>query len=109
MNRMRTAEALAAGVLNRPAPATNIPGDREVFDAVGDGWTYAGADTVKRELLAGMLVAAYNYHGIPYAWKDGDWFRCVLLQYLAVTDSQTFATVNEAEDWFRAAFDSMYG
>lgn len=108
--RLRTGDVLAAGILNKPVEKNDIPTDQVAMDPETDSMTYAGPEAVIAALLGGMLVERPNYYGVVSAWKATDGtYRCVLMQYCSVTESETYATPEEAEEWFRSMYYQTYG
>lgn len=108
MRRLDTRQVLDSGILYSPAPETDLPVDRERFDASGD--SYAGTEAVIAALETGKLVEAPNYYGVLYAWKGDDgMYHGTLLQYRSVTEDPTFATAEDAEVWFHDTYHSTDG
>jgi hypothetical protein len=77
-----------------------IPGgDRE--GVASDGLS---REEIVAAIEAGKIVDASNYYGIPHVWRASPGvYRGTLLQYCRVTENPTFATVDEAVDWFEDA------
>lgn len=99
--RLSTADVLAMGIIDKPIPVTDIPKDRERVSGSSDMGAYVGDEAVAAAIEAGSLVTSPNYYGIPYAWKAGSGKYCGrLLQYRAVTASETFATIDDVVGWF---------
>lgn len=97
--RLSTGDVLAQGIINRPAPKTSIPDDREECDY--QCWDdKPGRDELLAAIERGEVLVCSEYYGIPHAWKDGESYRGTLLQYRAVTEDPTLATADEAVDWF---------
>jgi len=111
MNNLRldTAGVLASGILNREAPKTGIPEDREHCEATDDNWSFVGAEKIAENIDKGLVVGASNYYGIPYAWRDGDKYKGILLQYRQVTEDETFDTAAEAAEWFEEKYYATDG
>lgn len=108
--RLSAADLIGMGILNVPAPTTDVPEDRESFDPSGESWSYVGDEAVAAALEAGKLAQALNYHGIPSAWKADDGsYRLILLQYRAVTEDATFATASEAAERFGELYHQTDG
>lgn len=98
--RLSTGDVLAMGILNRGVPETEIPKGRERFSASFE-YEYEGRAAVLGALEAGQVVESSNYYGIPLIWKQAEGvYRGTLLQYRNVTEAPTFATAEEAVDWF---------
>lgn len=110
MTRLDTGQLLALGILEKPVPQTDVPEDRESVDALDDTtWGYIGHERVTEALEDGKVVSASNYYGLPYLWKEGDVYRGTLLQYRAVTENPTFATIDEALEWFESRYHETDG
>lgn len=93
--RLSTGDLLASGLINQPAPKTEIPTDREEVEHGGDEASVIAA------IEAGKVVSASNYYGIPNVWKAAEGvYRGTLLQYRSVTEDPTFATAEAAAEWF---------
>ena len=110
-SRLSTGDVLAAGILYRRPPATDIPQDRDTFDPEDDDtYRFVGTDAVVDALERGELVQSLNYYGIPASWKAADGvYRCVLLQYRNVTEDVTFGSAAEAAEWMREMYHSTDG
>ena len=94
--RLSTGDGLAYGILAMPVPDTDVPEDRDEYR-----WHLGGTqDDVRAHLGAHDVVVCPEYYGIPVAWKDGDTYRAILLQYCNVTENRTFATLDECCGWF---------
>jgi hypothetical protein len=108
--RLSTSDILAMGIINQPTPVTDIPDDRDRVDGQGEDWAYIGNEAVIAALDAGKLVSASNYYGIPNVWKvaEGE-YRGALLQYRNVTESPSFTTAADAEEWFADRYASTDG
>jgi hypothetical protein len=96
--RLNTGQVIAAGILNRPMPRTDIPSDREVVEIDFDVSPEAITEAVER----GAVVVCSEYYGIPNLWKDGEVYRGCLLQYRAVTEAPVFDALEPAVEWFSA-------
>ena len=108
--RLDTMGVIAAGILNRGVPDTDVPDDREEFDGSGDSWEYVGDDAVVEALDRGDLVRASNYYGIPYVWKAADGvYRGQLLQYRALTEDHTWDNAQDAAEWFGETYYATDG
>jgi hypothetical protein len=106
--RLSTGDVLATGILSVPPPDTDIPKDREDVgvdvDAEfvpADGLHVGNTDALRAKLEAGAVLHCSEYYGIPHVWKADDGsYRGTLLQYRAVSEAPTFATADEALEWF---------
>jgi hypothetical protein len=95
--RLDTAQAVAAGVLERPANSGPIPQGRAVEEVDG---TPSDAGWVVQQMAAGCVLQACNYFGIPYVWAEADHWRGCLLQYREVVEDMTFDDAEKAAAWF---------
>ena len=98
--RLSTGDVLAAGIIDQPAPTTDVPDDRVKVGIYIDEFDAARVAT---ELEAGHVVDCSEYYGIPVvpvAWKADDGYHAILLQYRNVTENHVFATAAECADWF---------
>jgi len=109
--RLDTAGVIASGILGIPAPTTGIPEDRETVSASGENYEgFIGVEAVVAAVEAGNVVSASNYYGIPSAWRASEGvYRGTLLQYRAITEDPTFATVDELAEWFEEKYHETYG
>ena len=105
--RLNTEQAIARGILSQPIPKTDVPRDRE-HEGV-DLWHCPDAAKLSDALEAGRVLDCSEYYGIPIAWRDGDVYRGVLLQYREVTERREFVTANEAVAWFLETARSVIG
>jgi hypothetical protein len=103
--RLSTGDVLIQGIVGMPNPKTDVPTDRENICVDYDD----SEKTARDHLLADKVVKCPEYYGIPIAWKDGDHFRAILLQYKAVTEDHTFQTAEEAAAWFCSTARSVAG
>jgi hypothetical protein len=95
--RLDTAQALAAGVLDRPATTGPVPLNRPVEQVDG---TPSDEAWVVDQMAAGRVLSASNYFGIPYVWAEADHWRGCLLQYREVVEDMTFDDAEKAAAWF---------
>ena len=105
--RWDTGQVLANGVLDRAIPKTGIPEDRDFLEL--DVCEMPTAQAIAEALDAGLVASCSEYYGIPYAWKEGDRYRGVLLQYRNVTEDETFPTALAAAGWIRSTSLSVAG
>lgn len=106
--RWDTGQVLDAGVLDRKVPDFGMPEDREresIHVSYEDDREYIGEGTINvkeivSKLDSGAVIDCPEYYGIPIAWKEGDSYRAVLLQYRRISERHTFATVDECAEWF---------
>jgi hypothetical protein len=104
--RLSTGDILSMGIINKDAPKTDVPEDRERigFDI------YDGAENDVREALErGDVVDCSEYYGIPIVWKDGEIYRGTLLQYRAVIEAPEFSDLDSAVEWFMDTARSVAG
>jgi hypothetical protein len=106
--RLSTLDVLAAGIINTPAPRTDIPEGRprceyDVYDNKPD------RDALLVALERGDVLACSEYYGIPFVWKDGDLYRGTLLQYRAVTEAPEFGSADAAMEWFQDTSRAVAG
>lgn len=104
--RWDTRQAMAAGVLNRPAPSTDIPVNRERYKT--DSYALS-ARAIKKALADGKLVHQNEYYGLVYAWKDDAGYHGRLLQYRSVTEAPDFTSAKATTDWFIDTARSVIG
>jgi hypothetical protein len=108
--RLDTAGVLASGIINMPAPKTDIPHDREEIAGSSDYDNPLSEAELIAALDADKLIVSANYYGIPYVWREAEGrYHGRLLQYRNVTESPFFITAVEASEWFRDKFWSTYG
>lgn len=109
--KLDTGDVLSMGILNKPAPTTDIPKDRERVSATGGAdFLYIGAGAVEEAVNAGKVVHASNYYGLPYLWRDeAGRYQGRLLQYRSVTESPSFDDVHEAAAWFSDRYHETDG
>lgn len=102
--KWNTAQVLAGGVLNRPAPKSERPADAKLMDVDEDN---SSEESLRAGLEAGGLAASM-YYGCWSIWKTDAGFCGELMQYRNVTDRLQSATLDEAvekaEDWFAASY-----
>jgi len=106
--RLSTGDVLAAGIIDKPIPQTDIPRDRpeQEYDAYDHT---PEPDELLAALERGDVLHCSEYYGIPHAWRDGDVYRGCLLQYRAVTESPRFETAESALDWFIKTASAVAG
>lgn len=116
--RLDTGQVLAAGILNRPIPKAPWPEGREDVSVHldypgGEEWIGNGqldAAVVREAVERLAVVGCPEYYGFPKVWKADDGaYRGVLLQYRSISEDHTFATVDEAVEWFCATAAAVAG
>lgn len=110
--KLTTEDVLTMGIVNMPAPVTDIPEDRENFRYENYGTKTTTDDEFRAALLRGAVVACPEYYGIPVVWKTNTGeFRCLLLQYRNVTEDKTFGAdeVERAMNWFKTILEQVEG
>lgn len=107
--RLNTADLLASGILNKPAPKTPIPGAKEQQNF--DLWDRPiDRSKVAKALEEGKVANCSEYYGIPQAWKAADGqYRGILLQYKSITVNENFASAEDAAKWFVETANAVAG
>jgi hypothetical protein len=90
--RLSTADVLASGILNKPAPRTGRPQNVEFASVYEDEWT---RQSLEDGLQAGGVEGAF-YYGCWAGWKTESGYSGELLQYRSVTDSFENVDLDEA-------------
>ena len=109
MNTGQLITMLMSGMLNGPAPETDLPDDRKQFEADGNKDEYVGKKEIIDALERNELVSASNEYGVPKLWKSGDKYRGILFQYCKITEDKTFDDAESAESWFKNVYNRTYG
>jgi len=122
IRRLTTADALTAGIMNKPEIVCPYSRDKEVVDADFE-FEYIGIEVVREAVEEGKVVESLNYYGIPRIWKEegpGEKtrfsvidlgvdaptestekrYRVFLTQYRSVTEDKTFKDKDKAIEFF---------
>jgi hypothetical protein len=106
--RLNTSQVLMAGIVNQPVPVTDVPQNRDTFEAYGD--QMPTPEALIAALEADQLLNVSEYYGVVYGWKQAaSVYRGTLLQYRAVTDNPTFTTAAELAEWFTDTVKGVVG
>jgi hypothetical protein len=107
--RLNTTQVLAAGVMDRPIPKTEVPFDRERVEICDDDQGMISRKGLSRALESGRLLECCEYYGIAYAWKEGEVYRGTLLQYRLVSEAPSFDSAQPLLDWLEDIVPAIVG